>query len=60
VLIRVPAAAWRRSWHEVNARILPAAIATLAPGSAATPDAALPAWADLTAAVGALAGGPLD
>ena len=45
------------SWQDVNARILQAAIATLAPGSAAALDAALPALAELTAAVDALADG---
>ena len=47
------------SWQDVNARILQAAIATLAPGNSAALGAALPALAELTAAVDALADSPL-
>jgi DNA-binding MarR family transcriptional regulator len=47
------------TWQEINERILRAAIAALAPESAAALDAALPALVKLTAAVDALADGRL-
>jgi DNA-binding MarR family transcriptional regulator len=45
-------------WQELNARIVRAAVAAMAPGSAAALAQALPALRELTAAVDALADAP--
>jgi DNA-binding MarR family transcriptional regulator len=49
-----------KCWQELNERILQAAISALAPASAAALHAALPALAELTATVDALADGRLE
>jgi DNA-binding MarR family transcriptional regulator len=47
-------------WQQLNERILRAAISAMTPDSAAALDAAVPALAELTAAVDALADGRLE